>query len=44
LQRAVYGLGSPVGCAIITICFLLSLFDMRGKRTVSWRDRDYEIG
>jgi len=44
LQRAVYGLGSPVGCGIITICFLLSLFDMRGKRTVSWRDRDYEIG
>jgi chlorobactene glucosyltransferase len=44
LQRAVYGLGSPVGCAIITICFLLSLFDMRGKGTVSWRDRDYEIG
>jgi cellulose synthase/poly-beta-1,6-N-acetylglucosamine synthase-like glycosyltransferase len=44
LQRAVYGFGSPIGCAIITICFLLSLFDMRGKRTVSWRDRDYEIG
>ena len=44
LQRGVYGLGSPVGCAVITICFLLSLFDPRGKRTVSWRDRDYEIG
>ena len=44
LQRGVYGLGSPVGCAVITICFLLSLFDLRGKRTVSWRDRDYEIG
>ena len=44
LQRGVYGLGSPVGCAVITICFLLSLFDLRGKRTVSWRDRDYDIG
>ena len=44
LQRGVYGLGSPVGCAVITICFLLSLFYLRGKRTVSWRDRDYEIG
>ncbi len=43
LQGSVYGLGSPVGCTIITFCFLLSLFDMKEKRTVSWRDRDYEI-
>ncbi len=44
LQKPLYGLGSPVGCTTITMCFLLSLLDMKDKKTVFWRDRDYEIG
>ena len=44
LQKSIYGLGFVVGCTVITICFLISAFDLKRNKVVKWRDRSYVIG
>jgi len=44
LQKWIYGAGFVVGCTVITICFLLSVFELKGNRIVKWRDRSYFVG
>ncbi|HSA73217.1 MAG TPA: glycosyltransferase [Nitrososphaeraceae archaeon] len=43
-QKSIYGAGFVVGCTVITVCFLLSVFELRGNRVVKWRDRSYFVG
>ncbi len=43
LQKSIYGLGFPLGCTIVTFCFLISAFYSKGKRVIKWRDRDYVL-
>jgi len=43
LQKSIYGLGFPLGCTVITLCFLMCAFDSRGNRVVKWRDRNYVV-
>ena len=44
LQKSIYGAGFVVGCTVITVCFLLSVFELKGNRVVKWRDRSYFVG
>jgi chlorobactene glucosyltransferase len=44
LQKWIYGAGFVVGCTVITVCFLLSVFELKGNRIVKWRDRSYFVG
>lgn len=43
-QKSIYGAGFVVGCTVITVCFLLSVFELRGNMIVKWRDRSYFVG
>jgi len=42
-QKSIYGLGFPLGCTVVTFCFLISAFYSKGKRVIKWRDRDYVL-
>jgi len=44
LQKAIYGLGFVLGCAVITASFLMSAISLKGNRMVKWRDRSYLVG
>ena len=43
LQKSIYGLGFVLGCTVITLCFLISAFDLKRNKVVKWRDRSYFI-
>lgn len=43
LQKSIYGLGFVLGCTVITACFLVSAFSLKGNRMVKWRDRSYLV-
>jgi chlorobactene glucosyltransferase len=44
LQKSIYGLGFPLGCTVITLCFLVSAFDPKRNKVVKWRERSYYVG
>ena len=42
-QNPLYALASPVGGAVISICFISSIVDAKKRGAVSWRGRQYTI-
>ena len=42
-QNPLYALASPLGGAVISICFISSIVDAKKRGAVSWRGRQYTI-
>jgi chlorobactene glucosyltransferase len=42
-QNPLYAVGSPLGGAIISLCFISSIIVAKKRGAVSWRDRQYTI-
>ncbi len=42
-QNPLYAVASPLGGALISLCFISSIIDAKKRGAVSWRDRQYTI-